>query len=51
MALLLTLISGLFFLIGIIVYKFIKHKKELTIGAMGCAFVVIIGLIALDLIP
>ena len=51
MALLLTLISGLFFLIGIIVYKFIKHKKEITIGAMACAFVVIIGLIALDLLP
>ena len=51
MTLLLTLLSGLFFLIGIIVYKYAKHKKELTIGAMACAFIVIIGLIALDLIP
>lgn len=51
MALLLTLISGLFFLIGIIVYKFVKHKNELTIGAMACALVVIVGLICLDLLP
>lgn len=51
MALLLTLLSGLFFLIGIIIYKFIKHKKELTIGAMSCALVVIVGLICLDLVP
>ena len=51
MALLLTLLSGLFFLIGIIVYKFVKHKKELTKGAIACAFIVIIGLIALDLVP
>ena len=51
MALLLTLISGLFFLIGIIVYKFIKHKKELTIGAMACALIVILGLICFDLVP
>ena len=51
MALLLTLISGLFFLIGVIVYQFIKHKKELTIGAMACALVVILGLICFDLLP
>ena len=51
MALLLTFLSGLFFLIGIIVYRFVKHKKELTIGAMACALVVILGLICLDLIP
>ena len=50
-ALLLTLASGLFFLVGIIAYRFIKHKNELTVGAMACAFVVIIGLIFLDLFP
>lgn len=51
MALLLTFISGLFFLIGIIVYRFVNHKKELTIGAFGCALIVIIGLIFFDLVP
>lgn len=51
MALLLTFISGLFFLIGIIVYRFVKHKNALTVGSMACALVVILGLICLDLIP
>ena len=51
MALLLTLISGLFFLIGVIVYRFVKHKKELTSGAMACALIVILGLICFDLVP
>ena len=51
MALLLTFISGLFFLIGIIIYKFVKHKNELTVAAMASALVVIIGLIIFDLIP
>lgn len=50
-ALLLTLFSGLFYLIGLIVYKFVKHKKELTIAAISCAFIVIIGLIIFDLLP
>ena len=51
MALLLTFISGLFFLIGIIIYRFVKHKNELTVAAMASALVVIIGLIIFDLIP
>lgn len=51
MALLLTLFSGLFFLIGIIIYRFIKNKEKLSIGAMACASVVILGLIFLDLVP
>ncbi len=50
-ALLLTLGSGLFFLVGIIIYRFVKHKNELTNGAMACALVVIFGLIILDLLP
>ena len=50
-ALFLTLFSGLFYLIGLIVYRFVKHKKELTIMAISCAFIVIIGLIVFDLIP
>ena len=51
MALLLTFISGLFFLVGMIIYRFTKHKNELTIAAMSTAFIVIIGLIIFDLIP
>ena len=49
--LLLPLVSGLFFLIGIIVYRLVKHKKELTVVSMACAMVVIFGLIVGDLIP
>ena len=49
--LILTLVSGLFFLIGIIIYKIVKHKKELTIISMSCAMIIIIGLIVIDLIP
>lgn len=49
--LLLPLISGLFFLIGIIIYRLIKRKKELTIISMSCAMIIIIGLIVGDLIP
>ncbi len=49
--LLLPLVSGLFFLIGIFVYRLVKHKKELTIVSMACAMVVITGLIVGDLIP
>lgn len=50
-ALLLTFLSGLFYLVGIIIYKFVKHKNELTVAAIACAFVVIIGLIIFDLVP
>ena len=51
MALFLTLLSGLFFLIGIIVSRFVKHKNALTVGSMACAFIIIIGLILMDLLP
>lgn len=51
MALMLTFISGLFFLVGIIIYKLTKKKNELTIISMSCAAIVIIGLILFDLIP
>lgn len=50
-ALLLTFLSGLFYLVGIIIYKFVKHKNELTVAAISCAAVVIIGLILFDLLP
>lgn len=49
MALLLTIFSGLFFLVGVICYKFIKNKRVVTLISMACAWVVIIGLIIFDL--
>lgn len=51
MALLLTFISGLFFLFGIIVQHNVKHKREFTYFSISCAAVVIVGLIATDLVP
>ena len=51
MALLLTLISGLFFLIGIIIYNFISNKIAFTRMSISCASIVIIGLILFDLLP
>ena len=51
MALLFTLFSGLFFLIGIVVYKFIPNKVKFSHVSIACAFVVIFGLIFLDLLP
>ena len=51
MALLLTFFSGLFFLIGIIVYKYISNKVAFSRMSIACACVVIIGLISFDLVP
>ena len=51
MALILTLISGLFFLIGIIIYNFISNKIAFTRMSISCASIVIIGLILFDLLP
>ncbi len=51
MALLLTLLSGLFFLIGMVVYRFIPNKVEFSRASIACAFVVIFGLICFDLLP
>ncbi len=51
MALLLTMISGLFFLIGVIVYKFIPNKVVFSRVSISCACTIIFGLICFDLIP
>jgi len=51
MALLITLLSGLFFLVGFVLVKFLKNKKELAIIATGMAFVVMIGMLLFDLLP
>ena len=51
MALLLTLLSGLFFLVGIFVYRFVKDKTSFANFSLGCALVVIFGLMVFDIIP
>lgn len=51
MALLLTFFSGLFFLVGIIIYNLVKNKTNLTRLSISCASIVIIGLILFDLLP
>lgn len=48
---LLTLIAGLFFLVGgIITYK-VKNKDKLNYFSVGLAFIVMLGLIFLDILP
>lgn len=51
MALVLTFVCGLFFLIGIVIYKFSKNKNFLNLISISCACVVLFGLIIFDLIP
>ena len=51
MALLLTLVCGLFFWLGIILFKRSKNKIFLTNLSISCATVVMFGLMFLDLIP
>ena len=50
-ALFLTLFSGLFFLLGFIVVRFVKAKKELSILATGLALIIMLGMLFFDLIP
>lgn len=51
MALLLTFCSGLFFLLGIIVYQIVPNKTKFSKFSIACACVVILGLICGDLVP
>lgn len=51
MPLLLTFLSGLFFLVGLVIFRFAPNKVGLSISSIACALVVILGLIFLDLIP
>lgn len=51
MALLLTFCSGLFFLLGIIIYQIIPNKTSFSKFSIACATVVILGLIFGDLVP
>lgn len=51
LSLILTIICGLSFLIGIIVYKKSNHKVKINNVSIACASIVILGLIIMDLIP
>ena len=51
MALALTLIAGIFLLVGILLSLISKNKKNLTKFAIGLAFTVLLGMVVFDLIP
>ncbi len=50
-ALLLTLASGIFFIVGFTVVKHIKRKEEASILALGLAFAIMLGMVFFDIIP
>ena len=50
-SIILTLLSGLFFLIGIILLNDSKNKEKTANLTVGLAFVVLLGLILFDLLP
>ncbi len=47
----LTILTGLFFLIGIIICKHVKNKEKMSLFTVALAFIVMLGLIVLDLLP
>lgn len=51
MALLVTLIAGLFFLVGALLAYFGKHKKGLVDFSIGLSFIVMMMLLAFDIVP
>lgn len=50
-SLLLTFLCGLFFLVGILLYKYSKNKERLNLISIACGCVILLGLIVTDLIP
>lgn len=50
-ALIITLITGLLFLVGVIIIKKTNHNKEVSEFSVAIAFSVIIGLLAVDILP
>lgn len=51
MALLFTLITGVFFLFGVILNLFVKNKKRISVLSIALAFVVMINLLLFDIMP
>lgn len=50
-AIVITLLSGLSFLIGYVITLFIKNQKKLIIFSVGFSFIIILGLVLFDLLP
>ena len=50
-ALLLTIITGLFFLLGIFLNKICKSNKNINILSISLSFIILINLIIFDIIP
>ena len=50
-AIIITLLSGISFLVGYLITKFVKNQKKLVIFSVGFSFVIIIGLVLFDLLP
>ena len=50
-AIIITLLSGLSFLIGYLITKFIKNQKKMVIFSVGFSFTIILGLVFFDLLP
>ena len=50
-ALLVTLIAGLFFLVGLVITRVAKNKDKLFNFSISLAFVIMLGLIIFDLVP
>ncbi len=51
LSLIFPVLSGIFFVIGFAIVKVVKNKKSLAIVSVSMAFVVMVGIIFLDLIP
>ena len=51
MGILFTFITGLFFIIGILINKLCKNSDNISVLAIGLAFVVILNLIIFDIAP
>ena len=51
LGIILTILTGLFFLIGIIMVNCFKNKEKVSLITTSLAFVVLIGLLFLDLLP
>lgn len=50
-AIFITLLSGISFLIGYLITKFIKDEKKLVTFSVGFSFTIILGLVFFDLLP
>lgn len=50
-ATLITLISGLSFLVGYLITKIVKNEKKLVTFSVGFSFTIILGIVLFDLLP